>query len=221
MGISMAQPTYLQLVNELLLRLRESTVDTVSKTDYSQLLGLYINQAKDEVEDAWNWNVLRETLRVKTEPGVWNYIFTDAGYNSRVLNVYNDTLDQELCPQPRDVMTRLLTQNTQQNRQPISYDINSFYDDAIEINLYPKPDAEYWINIDVVIPSEDLSADTDELYVPKQPVILNALILALEERGEIGQAALEREDQKYRTSLLQAITNDHDRHPFEKVWEVD
>ena len=50
--------TYLELVNDVLIRLREAEVETVSQTDYSKLIGKFVNDAKRQVEDAYSWNVL-------------------------------------------------------------------------------------------------------------------------------------------------------------------
>jgi hypothetical protein len=38
--------TYLQLVNKVLTRLRENTVDTVGQSTYSALVGELVNDAK-------------------------------------------------------------------------------------------------------------------------------------------------------------------------------
>ncbi len=46
--------TYLSMVNDVLTRLRESTVSSVTQNDYSSLIGSLVNDAKREVEDAWN-----------------------------------------------------------------------------------------------------------------------------------------------------------------------
>ena len=51
----MAGKTYLQLVNLVLVNLRESQVSTVSQTAYSALVGQFINQAKEQVEDSYPW----------------------------------------------------------------------------------------------------------------------------------------------------------------------
>ena len=52
--------TYLELVNDVLVRLRESTVSTVGETTYSSLIGKFVNDAKRQIEDSFNWNVLTE-----------------------------------------------------------------------------------------------------------------------------------------------------------------
>ena len=46
--------TYLELVNDVLLRLREQTVTTVSLTNYSQLIGKFVNDSKRQIEDAYD-----------------------------------------------------------------------------------------------------------------------------------------------------------------------
>ena len=46
--------TYLTLVQNLLKRLRERSVNTVDENTYSSMLGVLVNDAKSEVENAWN-----------------------------------------------------------------------------------------------------------------------------------------------------------------------
>ena len=53
--------TYLDLVNDVLVRLREAQVASVSQNTYSALIGKLVNDAKREVEDSWNWDTLRKT----------------------------------------------------------------------------------------------------------------------------------------------------------------
>ena len=68
--------TYLELVNSVLRRLRENTVATVSQSAYSQLVGMYVNDSKRQVEDAWGWEVLGTSLPVTTAPGTTLYTVT-------------------------------------------------------------------------------------------------------------------------------------------------
>ena len=69
--------TYLDLVNNVLTRLREPTVSSVQDNSYSKLIGVYINDAKREVEDAYDWNSLTNTLSATTTDSVFNYVLTD------------------------------------------------------------------------------------------------------------------------------------------------
>lgn len=65
--------TYLQLVNDVLVRLREPQVSTVSQTPYSALIGALVNDAKREVEDAWQWSQLFDYLTFATITGINSY----------------------------------------------------------------------------------------------------------------------------------------------------
>src|SRR5210317_608364 len=88
--------TYLNLVNNVLRRLREDEVTSVSSNTYSKMAGDFVNDAKKLVEDAWDWSALRTTLTVTTSVGVFNYAMTGAGNEFKVLNAYNDTDNWDL-----------------------------------------------------------------------------------------------------------------------------
>lgn len=83
--------TYLQLVNSVLRRLREEEVTTVDESDYSKLIGDFVNDAKRQVEDAWDWTALRNTYTLTTTSGTSTYALTDFGVRSNVLYVHNET----------------------------------------------------------------------------------------------------------------------------------
>jgi hypothetical protein len=71
--------TYLELVNSVLRRMRESTVASVNENAYSALIGEFVNDAKRVVEDAWTWRSLLDTVTIPLISGT-------ATYN---LNAYN------------------------------------------------------------------------------------------------------------------------------------
>ena len=79
--------TYLQLVNKVLVRLRENEVSTVGENSYSKLIGEYVNDAKRTVENAWDWTGLRNTLTVDTQANVFNYVLTGADNTIKILDV--------------------------------------------------------------------------------------------------------------------------------------
>ena len=66
--------TYLQLVNSVLRRLREDQVATVEQNTYSQLIGELVNEAKETVENSWDWTGLRTTIVVPTV-AIYVYIY--------------------------------------------------------------------------------------------------------------------------------------------------
>ena len=177
-------PTYLQLTNQVLKRLRESEVASVTTSNYSALVGELINEAKREVEDAWNWNVLRTTVQVNTVAGTSRYALTTAGSRFRDLGCYNSTNDNWLVKKPHDWMTEKLLSYTTQGI-PYNYDFN---DQDVSgdpyVDLWQIPDGVYTLNFNLVIPQDDLSSDSTSLEVPHWPVVLSAYAKAIAERGE-------------------------------------
>lgn len=79
--------TYLQLVNDVLIRLRETAVTTAAASSYSQMVGAFINDAKREVEDAWQWSGLLDYFTITASTGQVSYETTGAPtWTSRTLS---------------------------------------------------------------------------------------------------------------------------------------
>ena len=83
--------TYLQVVNNILKRLRERTVASVDETTYSKLVGVLVNDALIDVENAWHWSGLRTTLTATTSNGVFNYELNGSQNRLTIIDVINDT----------------------------------------------------------------------------------------------------------------------------------
>lgn len=69
----MARTTFKQMVNEVLVRLREDEVVNVSDTAYSKMICYFVNKIKREVEDSWDWAALRTTYEFGTVNDIFNY----------------------------------------------------------------------------------------------------------------------------------------------------
>ena len=217
--------TYLQLVNKVLVRLRESEVSSVSQDAYSKLIGELINQTKREVEDSWNWVLLRTTIQVPTSSGTFRYTLTGAGNRFRILkdeygrkSVFNDTDDYQLRQVASQRMTQLHNGAETQNAAPVYFDFNGATSGDPNVDFWPVPDGSYNINFDLIIPQDDLSADADELTLPEYPVILGAYAKALAERGEDGGFMFAVVESNYQKSLSDAVALDAGNLPFETVW---
>ncbi len=87
----MASFNYIQLVNDVLIRLREPEASSVSDNAYVKLIARYVNDSKRQVEDSYNWNALTETLSATTTADVFNYVLVGSGQRFRVIDVLNDT----------------------------------------------------------------------------------------------------------------------------------
>ena len=83
--------TYLNLVNNVMKRLREAEVTTVTQNTYSTMMGEFVNDAKEFVEDAWDWSGLRKTITVTTSADDYTYTLTGSGIKDKLLDAINNT----------------------------------------------------------------------------------------------------------------------------------
>ena len=214
--------TYLQIVNSVLRRLRETEVESVTQTTYSKLIGEFVNQTKREVEDAYNWNALTESLTIDTTPELFNYVLTGAGSRLRVIDAYNVTYKTPLENKSREFLNRVLflaNQDGSQKGAPVYYGWNGVDSSGnYQVDLYPIPDATYNLQFNVIIPQTELQEDNTVLLVPYEPVVLGAYSKAIRERGE-DQGTLGSEVQgQYAAALASAVAQENARYPDEAVW---
>ena len=215
----MASPTYLQLVNDVLIRLRENEVSSVSDNNYSKLIGKFINDAKRQCEDAYNWNALSDTLTATTGADVFNYVLVGSGQRFRVIDVINDTNDYMLEPQTTEQMNKLFLIQSAQKDQPRYYNFNGTNSNGdTQVDLYPIPNGVYNLRFNVIKPQVPLAANSDQLLIPSEPVIFNALARAMGERGEDGGIASIEAFAMYRQSLSYAISLESGRYLEEGEW---
>lgn len=215
----MASPTYLQLVNDVLIRLRENEVSSVSDNAYSKLIGKFVNDAKRQCEDAYNWNALSDTLSATTGADVFNYVLVGSGQRFRVIDVINDTNDYFLELQTTEQMNKLFLIQTAQKDQPRYYNFNGTNSNGdTQVDLYPIPNGVYNLRFNVIKPQVPLSANSDALLIPSEPVIFNALARAMGERGEDGGIASNEAYAMYKASLSDAIALESGRYLEEMEW---
>lgn len=178
--------TYLELVNEVLLRLRENQVSTVSETVYSQLIGKYCNDSKRQCEDSWNWDALTTTITLPTVAGTTTYTLTGSGIRQRDVTVNNTTSQTRIANVPIQWIIDQQQLSTVQTGQPTYYAWNGTSSGDSRVEIYPTPDAVYSLKFNMVVPQADLSADADIITIPSEPVVAGAVARALVERGEDG-----------------------------------
>lgn len=179
--------TYLQAVNSVLRRLRESEVSTVSESAYSKMIGELVNDAKASVEAAYGWNALTETLTATTSDSVFSYVLTGSGVRFKVLNVINDTSNTFLRLAPLSFMTQQFLPTSPQKGTPNYFIFNGQDSNGDSlVDLFPIPDGAYDIRFNVVLPQAALTSDNTIIKVPADVVILNAYARAAVERGEDG-----------------------------------
>jgi hypothetical protein len=209
---------YLDIVNNVLQRLRESTVSSVSDNSYSKMIGIFVNDAKKQVEDSYNWSALLDTTTVVTSPAIFSYAMTGTGQRFKVLDVFNDTSDVFMKPMTTSEATAFfLSQST--NGQPCYYYFNGTDSNGdTVVDVFPRPDGVYNLRFNFVLPQTDLTNNTDKLKIPSQPVIYLAYAKALAERGEDGGLASNEAYGLYKESLADAIAIESSRYVEEQQW---
>jgi len=206
--------TYLELINDVLIRLRETTVASSGQTTYSSLIGKFVNDAKRQIEDAYAWNVLGQTLTIPTVAGTYVYSMTGAGQKFQVMDAINVTSNVGL----RNIS--FVEMNRFQNFVPAISGIPEYYSfDGVDGNgdtkvvLYARPDNVYSIVFSLTVPQAPLTSDNTSVLVPDVLVAQNAFARALVERGEDGGLSSSEAYQLYRSMLADYIALESTRYP--------
>ena len=206
--------TYLQLINDVLVRLRETQVSSSTETTYSTLIGRFINDAKRQVEDSYGWNVLGQTVTITTTPGTYIYSMTGAGQKFQVMDALNTTANVGLQN------ISFVQMNRFQNLVPAISGIPEYYAfDGVDGNgdtkvvLYARPDNVYNLPFSLTVPQAPLSSDSTLVLVPDVLVVQNAYARALVERGEDGGLNSSEAYQLYRSMLADYIALESTRYP--------
>jgi hypothetical protein len=206
--------TYLQLINNVLIRLRETQVSTNNETSYSTLIGLFVNDAKRQIEDAFSWNVLGQTVTITTVAATYIYSMTGAGQKFQVQDAINTTSNIGLQN------ISFVEMNRYQNLVPTTNGIPQYYAfDGVDGNgdtkvvLYPRPDGVFNIPFSLTVPQATLAADGTSVLVPDTLVVQNAYARALVERGEDGGLSSSEAYQLYRAMLSDQIALEGTRYP--------
>ncbi len=211
--------TYLNIVNNVLRRLREDTVTTISANTYSAMVGDFINDAKQLVENAWDWSNLRSTLTITTAADDYTYSLTGYQDQGKVLSVINDTSNLVMQYQSKDWFDDKYLINTPASGEPQYYTFSGIDGSGdAQIDVYPKPDGVYSLKVHSVIRNVILSSDSDTLAIPNQPVIHMAVALLARERGETGGTSTPEYFALADKYLSDAIALDAQKHPEETIW---
>ena len=211
--------TYLDLVNNVLRRIRETEVSSVQTNAYSKLIGDLINDAKDLVETSWDWSALRTTLTITTTADVFNYSLTGSQNNIKELNVLNDTSNLIMQYQTNNWFDSQFLLGNPVSGAPLYYTYNGVDSDGDTlIDVYPKPDGVYSLRFNCALRNPDLSSDIDTLKIPPMPVMHLAVAFASRERGETGGTSSAEYFSMANKYLSDAIAMDAARHPEETIF---
>lgn len=211
---------YLDIVNDVLIRLRESEVTAVTDNSYSKLIGKYVNDIKRQVEDSFNWPSQYTTYTVTTAAGTNQYTITGIGTRFKLISAENNTSYNTLDFVSTAKLNEWNNIQTAVTGLPSHINFNQVDSNGdLKVTIYPTPDAVYSLKLNVYKPQDALSAATDEPVVPVEPIIFGAYAKALAERGEDGGLSSSEAYALYRASLADAVALQAAYNPTDTIWE--
>jgi hypothetical protein len=208
-------------MNNVLRRLREDEVTTVTANTYSKMVSDYINDAKKIVEESNDWSALRETIVVTTTASDNSYSLTGADDNVKVMSVINDTQNCFMGYQTKDWFNEQLYINEAVEGAPRYYTYSGLDSSGdTQVLVSPTPDGVHSLRFDVIKRQADLTSNTDVLLVPAMPVVHLAVALLARERGETGGTSTGEYFAIADKFLSDAIAIDAAKHPEEMVFRT-
>ncbi len=220
--------TYLNLINNVLRRLREDEVSSVNSNTYSKMVGDFVNDAKTIVEQAADWSALRtrESAFVTTADDNI-YSLSGSGNDIKVMSVYNTSSKKEMSYQTKEWFNNesyvknslLISSEGGLIGSPDYYTFDGVDSNGdTQVRLYPMPDDAYNIRFVMVRRQADLSLNDDTLLIPAKPVIHLAVAFLARERGETGGTSAAEYFSIADKYLSDAIAFDAAKHPEETVF---
>jgi hypothetical protein len=219
----MALPTYLDLVNDVLVRLREPTVTTVSETSFSALIGKFVNDTKRQVSDAYDWDAFNTPITITTTANSTGpYSITGAGIRYKTMDVINTTSFYELSPLSHaNYDSFYYTTPTPTTGLPMYYTIRGVDTSGdIKVVFWPVPDAIYSIRFSLIVPEADFTTDASTTLLAKEPIVLGAYARALVERGEDGGLSTSEAYALFKSCMSDLIALELARSPENDSFEA-
>jgi hypothetical protein len=213
--------TKLQVVNEVLERLRESTVATTSSTTYATLVARVLNSVKTEIEQSWAWLNLRDTYNVTATPGVTSYALTGSGQYAQILDIWNGTTKRKLSRGTfASFNAKFFGVDTLQTGDVTEYlpvGVDSNFD--LQFDVWPNPTASNLLKVNIYAPQADPETDATVIVVPSQILIEGILAYMLAERGDDNGTAAQAQQAYYRALLAGTVATEGGHDPSEQDWQ--
>lgn len=231
----MSNKTYLQLINKVLVNLRETAVTDLSAT-YTNLLGEFVNVAKETVEDSMQWRALSSEVRFTTVaqqvqyfldsaatspaatlfsgnyPDQRSFVMQDDANNDQAWDITNaaaNVLYPLVKVSRESVVGNNYTSSAVSQTQPYKFAFTT-EGNRPAIYLNDPPPAGRLLTFRMCVPQVELVGPTDSMLVPWRPVVLYATSLALMERGEQLGTSADFYMGQYNASLLREQEKDRD-----------
>lgn len=186
--------TYLDLVNAVLIRLREDTIPTVQGQDdvVVNLVKEFINDAKKTVEDAHTWSALTHEWAVDLGAQPSSEGTLTGSFGNVIIDYLMTDKGDVLKNRPlSDINRRRILNGTTSTLAPTYWAVSGKTVSGNQLRTNVRFDCLIDTSQSAITaygyqPQAELSGDFDVLLVPAKPVIYLAEAMAARERGEVG-----------------------------------
>ena len=211
--------TYLELVNNVLRRMREDPVSSLYENSQSAVVADFINDARRHVEESHDWSTLFTDFTFNTAASDKLYSLTDTQNRATVVDVRNLTSMGFLVYVPSQWIRRSEMIQNPGESTPTKYTIDGVDANGdTQIQLWPIPDGIYSMSVRLVQRSGDLTLEGSTTNLPHMPIIHMAHMLAASERGDVSAGDIQMLAAQASKSLNDAIQYDMARQPENNIW---
>ena len=207
--------TYLEIVNNVLYRLREPEIISVLQHEdpVVNMVKALVNDARRYVENAHRWNATRQVWVFSTELGINSYVLDDTANGCVVDKVMIDSMEI------RQFDMKAMVDVPASEGVPYRYAFDGTDNEGnVSMMLAPMPKAGLSVQVLGHRSLPDLHDDTETLRLPPQPVIYYALALAARERGEVGGQTATELMGMAQGYIRDAVAIDANLSPTENTW---
>jgi hypothetical protein len=240
--------TYLEMVNEVLVRMREDTVASVADPNnepQQALVCKFVDDARRFVDKSHTWNAQRKLWTIDLAKGIPAYTLFDSSENGAVytcrwagqsggLREANSrwmSQQKQVYGTPQFYSPGYVSSHELQVRVwPVPNDQNENAGDVSEYNIAEYNEAEYSGSIiasnltTLVLEGfkgfSRLEKDSDSIVLPTDPILYYALAYASRERGEVGGQSSTELFALANQMLSDAIQWDVNNSRLEYLWEA-
>ena len=196
--------TQLNIVNDVLRRLREDTVASVSTSSYATLIAMFLNDAKEDLEDQWFWTVNETEIdtTITGDSSTRDYDLTSTTDRSFLVRSLDDNIPMayDITTNENDQLVDIPLKELRKFRNTFAGTIPAI---GRPLRFAIKPDSDgrgytleleqaataarswrsYWYAPQAEL-ALDNTDDATEILLPERPLFLRTLYYALNERGE-------------------------------------